>query len=222
MKNEGILIIDKPLGITSHDVVNAVRRKLGIRRVGHAGTLDPLATGLLIVLVGRVTKFFTKFVNFDKEYFATLTLGTTTDTGDALGKVIKNASFQDVTVSKLESVFKKFVGEIDQIPPMVSAIKYKGKRLYSLAKKGISVPRKSRKIKIYSLEIIKIYLPHVDFYIKCSKGTYIRQIGEDIGNMLNCGACISKIRRVAVGPFKIEDAIKLQDVNESLLRHWPS
>jgi tRNA pseudouridine55 synthase len=219
---EGILIIDKPIGITSHDVVNFVRKKLGIRKVGHAGTLDPIATGVLIILVGRVTKFFTKFVSFDKEYIATLSLGVVTDTGDAFGKVIKSSSLRNVTQDKIERVFKKFIGEIEQIPPMVSALKYRGKRLYNLAKKGISVPRRSRRIKIYSLEIRKIYLPHIDFYIKCSKGTYIRQLGNDIGNILDCGAHISKIRRIAIGPFREEEAIKLQDVNESLLRSWPT
>jgi len=217
---EGILIIDKPAGITSHDVVDAVRKKLGIRRVGHSGTLDPIATGILIILVGRATKNFNKFVNFFKEYTATLTLGITTDTGDALGKVIKTASIEDIDSEKIRSVFEKFVGEIQQVPPMVSALKYKGKRLYDLAKQGISVPRKSRKLMIYSLKIKKIHLPRVDFYVKCSKGTYVRKLGEDIGNGLNCGGHISEIRRVAIGPFKIEEAIKIEDVNESLLRRW--
>ncbi|MBM3248268.1 MAG: tRNA pseudouridine(55) synthase TruB [Candidatus Omnitrophica bacterium] len=219
---EGILLIDKPQGITSHDVVNSVRRKLGIRRVGHAGTLDPIATGLLIVLVGKVTKSFNKFVNFDKEYFATLTLGESTDTGDALGKMVKNEPFAHITKEKIEEASKRFVGDIEQIPPMVSALKYKGKRLYSLAKKGISVPRESRKIKIYSLEIKRFCPPEVDFQVICSKGTYIRKLGEDIGEALGCCGHISKIRRIAIGHFRIEEAIKLEDVNESLLRSWPA
>lgn len=219
---EGIFIIDKPMGITSHDVVNSVRRKLGIRRVGHAGTLDPIATGLLIVLVGKVTKSFNKFVNFDKEYFATLTLGSSTDTGDAQGKVVKSEPFEHITQERIEGVSKKFIGDIDQIPPMVSALKYKGQRLYSLAKKGITVPREPRKIKIYSLEIKKFYPPNVDFQVTCSKGTYIRKLGEDIGEALGCGAHISRIRRIAIGPFRIEEAIKLEEVNESLLRNWPA
>lgn len=219
---EGILIIDKPIGITSHDVVDVVRRKLGVRRVGHAGTLDPIATGLLIVLVGRVTKSFNKFVNFDKEYTATLTLGTVTNTGDALGKIIKSAPFEKVSNDKIEEAFKKFIGDVEQIPPMVSALKYKGTRLYNLAKAGINVPRKSRRIKIYSLEIQRIDLPNVDFFVRCSKGTYIRKLGEDIGELIGCGAHISKIRRVAIGPFKIEEAVKLEDVNEGLLRNWPT
>ncbi|MFH1655121.1 MAG: tRNA pseudouridine(55) synthase TruB [Candidatus Omnitrophota bacterium] len=217
---EGILIIDKPAGITSHDVVDAVRGKLGIRRVGHAGTLDPIATGILIILVGRATKFFNKFVNFFKEYTATLTLGITTDTGDALGKVIKTQDIEGLNPEKIKDVFGKFVGEIQQVPPMVSALKYKGKRLYILAKKGIVVPRKSRKLTIYALEVKKIDLPKIDFYVKCSKGTYIRQLGEDIGNCLNCGGHISEIRRIAIGPFRIEEAVKVEDVNESLLRRW--
>lgn len=219
---EGILIIDKPQGITSHDVVNSVRRKLGIKRVGHAGTLDPIATGLLIILVGKVTKSFNKFVNFDKEYLATLTLGKRTDTGDALGNVVKTEPFGHITQEKVKEVSNSFVGDIEQIPPMVSALKYKGKRLYSLAKKGISVPRESRKIKIHSLEIIKFSLPDVDLRIACSKGTYIRKLGEDMGELLGCGAHISKIRRTAIGPFRIEEAIKLEEVNESLLRNWPA
>jgi len=217
---EGILIIDKPAGITSHDVVDAVRKKLGTRRVGHAGTLDPIATGILIILVGKATKFFNKFVNFFKEYTATLTLGVTTDTGDALGKVIKTSNLEGINPEKIKSVFGEFVGEIDQVPPMVSALKYKGKRLYSLAKRGIDVPRKSRKLTIYALEVKNIDLPKVNFYVKCSKGTYIRKLGEDIGNRLDCGGHISEIRRIAIGPFRIEEAIKLEDVNESLLRRW--
>lgn len=219
---EGILIVDKPIGITSHDVVNSVRKKLGIRKVGHAGTLDPIATGLLIILVGKLTKFFNKFVNFDKEYIATLTLGTSTDTGDALGKVIASKPYENISQKKIEEVFRSFIGDIEQVPPMVSALKYKGKRLYSLAKKGISVPRQARKIKIYTLEIQKIYLPNVDFQITCSKGTYIRKLGEDIGELLGCGGHISKIRRMAIGPFRIEDAINLEEVDENLLRSWPA
>jgi tRNA pseudouridine55 synthase len=204
--------------MTSHDIVDFVRRKLGTRRVGHAGTLDPLAEGLLIVLVGKYTKLFPKFVKFDKEYLGVLKLGEITTTGDCEGEVVKKEDYSYVTEGKIREVFPTFEGEIEQVPPMVSAVRVGGKRLYSLARKGITVARNARRINIYSLTILKIDLPFVEFCVRCSKGTYVRKLAEDIGERLGCGAHIIKIKRLSIGKFKLEDAVKLDDINESHLQ----
>ena len=217
---KGIIVVNKPNGITSHDVVSEVRRKLHIRRVGHAGTLDPLATGVLIILVGQSTKLFQKFVEFDKAYRATLILGTSTNSADIQGKIIQQLPYQHIELSQIEDTFKKFKGEIQQIPPMVSAVKIKGTKLYHLARKGIEIKRNSRTVKIHCLKLINIQLPEVEFYLECSRGMYVRQLAEDIGKELGCGACISKIERIKVGQFHINDAIKIEDINESHIRHW--
>jgi len=214
----GLLLVSKPGNMTSHDIVDFVRRKLGTRRVGHAGTLDPLAEGLLIVLVGKYTKLFPKFVNFDKEYLGVLKLGEITTTGDCEGEVVKKEDYSYVTEDKIREVFPTFEGEIEQVPPMVSAVRVGGKRLYSLARKGITVARNARRINIYSLTILKIDLPFVEFCVRCSKGTYVRKLAEDIGERLGCGAHIIKIKRLSIGKFKLEDAVKLDDINESHLQ----
>ena len=217
-KKEGIILVNKPKGITSHDVVDIVRKRLKIRKVGHAGTLDPLAQGLLIILVGKYTKSFPKFVSFDKEYSGILKLGEVTVTGDSQGKIISKNDYSAIDEVKLTSAFSFFQGEIEQIPPMVSALRIKGKRLYNLARKGIVVERNPRKIKIHSLEITNIDFPYVEFRIQCSKGTYIRKLAEDIGERLGCGAHMTKIIRLGIGPFKLEEALILDDINESHLR----
>ncbi len=217
---EGILVVDKPGGITSHDVVDVARERLGIRRVGHAGTLDPIATGVLVLLIGKATKLFSRFQDFPKEYEATLTLGKTTTTGDIEGKLVEESEYENISQEKAEETFSNFMGNREQIPPMVSAIKHNGRRLYKLAREGVSVPRKARNITIYELKIDKFYLPNIDFYTKCSKGTYIRQLGEDIALELNSGGHISRIRRVGIGPFGIEDAVDLEGINESRIRSW--
>ncbi|MFC1594008.1 tRNA pseudouridine(55) synthase TruB [Candidatus Omnitrophota bacterium] len=217
---EGIIVIDKPSGMTSHDVVDVVRKKLGMRRIGHAGTLDPIATGVLILLVGKATKLFSCFEGFDKEYEATLTLGKTTDTGDIEGIVIKESPVDHISQQQVDQAFSQFVGSIEQVPPMVSALKHNGKRLYELARKGVDVPRKARAINIHSLKILKFDLPNIDFYAHCSKGTYIRKLGEDIGNTLEVGGHISRIRRTGIGQFTLNQAVQLDDVNEHSIRRW--
>ncbi len=217
---EGLLIIDKPEGITSHDVVDIVRRKLKTKRVGHSGTLDPVATGVLVLLVGKATKLFGKFVHFDKEYEATLRLGVVTTTGDSQGKIIQEKDISVLTAAAVEKAFASFIGERQQVPPMVSAIKHQGERLYELARRGIQVDRKARAIRIYDLKITRMDLPEIDFYVKCSKGTYVRRLGEEIGEVLGVGGFISRIRRISLGPFSIRDAIKVEDIHESHLRDW--
>lgn len=217
---DGILLVDKPGGMTSHDVVDLVRRKLGTKKVGHSGTLDPVATGVLVILVGRATKLFTKFVHFDKEYEATLMLGVVTSTGDSQGEVVARKDAAGVGEADVRRVFSEFVGARDQVPPMVSAIKHKGRRLYELARRGIEVERKARPIKIYDLRITRLELPEIDFYVKCSKGTYIRRLGEEIGEKLGVGGFISRIRRVSLGPFSLQDALKVDEINESRIQAW--
>ena len=218
---EGIIIVNKPDGITSHDVVEQVRHKFKMRRVGHAGTLDPMATGVLVILLGKATQLFNKFVNFDKAYRAELILGTSTDSSDIRGKVLKQDPYEHITARQIEEAFARFLGEIQQVPPMVSAVKVKGKKLYELARRGIQIERQARLIKIHSLKIEGINLPRVKFYVECSKGTYVRQLAYDIGEVLGCGACISRIERTKVGSFSIEEAVNLEDLNESHVRHWP-
>jgi tRNA pseudouridine55 synthase len=217
---EGLLIVDKPSGVTSHDVVDIVRKKLRMKRVGHSGTLDPVATGVLVLLIGKATKLFSKFVYFDKEYEATLMLGTVTSTGDSQGKVVVQKDAAHITPDQVRRVFEQFVGERQQVPPMVSAIKHKGERLYELARRGIEVERKARPITIYRLMITRLQLPEIDFVVKCSKGTYIRRLGEEIGEVLGVGGFISRIRRVSLGPFMINDAVKIEDIHESHIRSW--
>ncbi len=217
-EKEGIILVNKPGGVTSHDVVAEVRRRLGMRQIGHAGTLDPLAEGLLVVLVGRATKLFAKFVGLDKEYFGVLKLGETTTTCDSQGETVKTADIAGIDEARIREVFASFLGESEQIPPMVSALRVNGKRLYRLARKGITVERKPRPIKIYKLNVSKIALPCVEFYAHCSKGTYIRKLAEDIGEKLGCGAHIVQIRRLSVGSFKLEDAVNLDVLDEKSLR----
>lgn len=219
---DGILIIDKPQGLTSHDCVKKIRETFNIKKVGHAGTLDPMATGILILLLGKATRLFPDFSGFDKEYKATLTLGITTETGDIEGNIVKSQPYDYVKLERLLEVFDKFQGETEQIPPMVSALKYKGKKLYQLARKGIVIPRSPRKIFIHSLIMEKYNPPEIEFKVKCSKGTYIRKLGEDMGDLLGCGGCISRLRRIMAGPFGIEEAIKLEEANENHIRQWPN
>jgi tRNA pseudouridine55 synthase len=212
---DGILLIDKPAGITSHDVVDFIRRRFEMKKVGHGGTLDPLATGLLIIMLGKATKLSQKIIDLDKEYLAEMTLGFSTDTGDLSGKVKERAKDNGyLTLSKyeIEQAFSQFIGEIEQVPPMYSAIKYQGRRLYKLARKGIEVPRPPRKVKVYSLEIEEINLPKILFRIRCSRGLYIRQLCMDIGEKLGYPAHLSKMVRTAIGKFNLDEAHMLDKI----------
>ncbi len=214
-------MVNKPEGMTSHDVVDFVRRRLKIRRVGHAGTLDPIATGVLLILVGRCTKLFSHFLYFDKEYLATLTLGKRTSSGDREGRVIEVKDYSHITEGSVKAVFRSYIGQVLQVPPMISALKHRGKRLYSLARCGIEVNRQARAITIKKLRLLEFNLPYIKFYIKCSKGTYVRQLAEDIGRDLNCVGYISQIERQSIGPFNLAQAFSLSQINESCLRFYP-
>ncbi len=211
---KGLIVVNKPLGLTSCKVVEILRKRLKIKKMGHAGTLDPMATGVLIILIGKATKKFQEFIDCPKEYSATLKLGESTDTGDAQGKVIFEGDYSKITSEVFKQALECFKGEIEQIPPMVSALRYKGRRLYELARKGITVERKPRKIKIYNIKLEKFSPPFVDIYIRCSKGTYVRKIAEDIGTLLGCGAHVVRITRLSQGPYRIEDAKPLEKIDE--------
>jgi tRNA pseudouridine55 synthase len=210
---DGVLIVDKPKGMTSHDVVDFVRKKFSLKKVGHSGTLDPMATGVLVILIGKATKLSSQLINEDKDYDATLTLGIVTDTGDCQGKVIRLSlplveypTFR-YSQEEIRKIFAEFEGEIEQIPPMFSALKYKGKRLYKLARCGIQIERKARWVRISKLQITDIDLPQISFRISCSKGTYVRSLAEDIGKRLGCGGTLSRLRRLRSGSFSIEEAV---------------
>lgn len=210
----GIILIDKPQDWTSHDVVAKLRGILHERRIGHSGTLDPLATGLLVVFVGRATRAV-EFAEADsKEYIAGLRLGISTDTQDITGNVLSTSSARP-TEDELRSVISAFVGEIEQLPPMYSAIKVGGKKLYELARRGEIVERKPRKISIHAIDIVGCDGEDRLLDIKCSKGTYVRTLCSDIGDVLGCGGCMSSLRRVSAGAFSIDDAHTIEDIRHA-------
>ena len=211
---EGILLVDKPSGFTSHDVVAFVRKRFNFRKVGHAGTLDPMATGLLILLLEGFTKRSVYFSNYDKEYKSVLRLGISTDTGDKEGNITEEKDPGNINLEKLKEVFSSFRGKIKQIPPMYSAKKIKGKKLYELARKGKVLKRDPKELFIEKLEILDVALPDVTFYVKCSKGTYIRQLAHDIGESLGCGAHLISLERTKIGPFSLEEAVKIESLKE--------
>ncbi len=208
----GIIVIDKPAGRTSHDMVYEVRRLTGIRKVGHTGTLDPMATGVLPICVGSATKAADMLAFSDKTYRAELVLGKTTDTQDAEGEVLTES---EVTCGEEEirTAIKGFVGKIEQVPPMYSAIKQNGKKLYELARQGIEVERKSRTVTIHSIDILKIDGARVTMEVSCSKGTYVRTLCADIGAALGTGACMSALRRVKTGMFTLADSHTLESLH---------
>lgn len=210
----GILLIDKPSDWTSSDVVAKLRGILRERRIGHSGTLDPLATGLLVVFVGRATRAVEFAESYDKRYIAGLRLGMRTDTQDITGNVLTQTS-ADVSREELENVLPQFRGEISQIPPMYSAIKVNGQKLYDIARRGGEVERKARNIYISSLDIIGFDELDYILDVSCSKGTYIRTLCNDIGDALGCGACMSSLCRVQAGDFLLDNAYTLQQVQEA-------
>ncbi len=213
----GFVVIDKPAGITSHDVVSRVRRILGTRKVGHTGTLDPFATGVLPVAVNDGTKAIPFLDEGSKTYEALLRLGVTTDTLDMTGATLLESDPSSITREQLISCLTDFTGSISQVPPMYSAIKQGGQPLYKLARQGVEVERKARNIEIYSLELISFDLPYVAIRVVCSRGTYVRSLADDIGRKLGCGAALQELRRTASGPFHIENAVTLADLEAAAL-----
>ncbi|NDO18196.1 tRNA pseudouridine(55) synthase TruB [Lachnospiraceae bacterium MD329] len=209
----GIIIIDKPLGRTSHDMVYEMRKVTGIKKIGHTGTLDPMATGVLPVCIGSATKMADMLTLSDKSYIAELVLGRTTDTQDADGKVLTECEV-NCSEEEIRCAVNSFVGEIEQVPPMYSAIKQNGKKLYELARQGIEVERKPRKVTINSIDILEISGERVKIDVSCSKGTYIRTLCEDIGKKLGAGAYMNTLRRTRTGQFTIEESHTLSEIKE--------
>lgn len=214
---DGILNIYKTPGMTSFDVVRSIRKLSKIKKVGHTGTLDPLATGVLPVCLGKATKLVDYIMDDFKIYDVVLKLGFTSDTYDKEGKIVKGSHI-NVSEEDIRDTINSFIGSINQIPPMYSALKVNGKRLYELARQGIEVERKSRKITIYDISITEIKIPYVSFVVKCSKGTYIRSLCNDIGSILKCGGLMWNLERIATGAFTKEDSIKLDDLTEENIR----
>lgn len=206
------LLIDKPPQWTSFKVVYKIKKAINIRRVGHTGTLDPLATGLLIILTGKSTKKMLEFQNLDKTYEGIITLGKTSPSMDTETEITENDVPEDLTEEKILSVRNQFLGEIVQVPPMYSALKVKGQKLYHLARKGKVVKREPRRVYISKFEIKKIDLPDIHFEIRCSKGTYIRVIANDFGEKLGCGAVLSSLRRTEIGDYNVDDALRVKEL----------
>jgi tRNA pseudouridine55 synthase len=237
----GILLLDKPVGVTSNGALQEVKRLFKARKAGHTGNLDPLASGLLPVCFGEATKISAFLLDADKYYEGVCRLGERTSTGDAEGEVVDHRPVEAVDEARAREVLARFTGEIEQIPPMHSAIKHKGKPLYKLAHQGLEVERKPRRVHIHELTLVSLNGNELAFRVHCSKGTYIRTLAEDIGEVLGCGAHLSALRRTGVGPFSIEDAVSLDQVRvlaeeegalealdqfllpvDQALAHWPA
>lgn len=217
---DGALLVDKPAGPTSHDVVHELRHRFNIKKVGHAGTLDPNATGLLIILLGRGTKLSEKLMSSDKVYEGTIKFGEETDSYDADGDLVSSLPVMPMTLEELNEAADSFVGDIMQEPPMVSAVKQGGVPLYKLARKGIEVERKARLIHVYTYRFTKYEEPIGWFRVACTKGTYVRSLAHELGQKLGCGAHLESLRRVTSGKFEVTDAIPFEDalkLNEAQL-----
>jgi tRNA pseudouridine55 synthase len=209
---DGVLLVDKPSGMTSHDVVDRVRRQFGFHKVGHCGTLDPAATGLLILVIERATKLQDRLMSDDKAYEGTMLLGVSTNSQDADGEIIAEKPVPPLTTEDIEQAFAKFRGDIQQVPPMVSALKHQGTPLYKLARKGQTVEREPRPVHIYDLRILGTELPRIQFRVACTKGTYVRTLCSDIGDLLGCGAHLLNLRRTRSGKFDVKDAHSLDTI----------
>lgn len=214
-KVSGVLVVDKPIGLTSHDVVQIIRRGTGIRRAGHTGTLDPRASGVLVVLVGPAVRLSEYVSASDKRYQATISLGTSTDTYDSEGAITRSSPFDGVSEDDFNEILQQFVGEIEQVPPSYSAVKVKGKKAYEMARKGEDVELDARKIQVYSLEVLEWAPPEVVIDVYCSSGTYVRSLANDLGEKLGTGAHLIGLRRTKSGRFTLRDAVPLRRLQES-------
>ncbi len=239
----GILLLDKPLGLTSNDALQRIKRLYRAAKAGHTGSLDPLATGLLPVCLGAATKFSAFLLDADKRYRVRVRLGVTTTTADAEGEVVETKPIEGVDPARVRAVLDGFLGLIEQLPPMYSAVKHGGERLYKLARQGLEVERTPRPIHIFSLDLLACELPEIELDVHCSKGTYVRTLAEDIGRALGCGGHVSQLRRTGVGPYaeNVVDFVTLDQVRDlaeeegaaarldalllpldSALGHWPA
>jgi len=209
---EGVLLVDKPRDHTSHDVVARLRRKLNMKRIGHAGTLDPMATGLMILLIGKATKISQYLISLDKAYEGTIELGKVTDSQDADGEVLETRPVPPLTEGDVVKAMTTFLGDQYQMPPMFSAIKIDGVALYKSARKGVEVEREPRFIRVMNFELTRFALPHFDFRLRCTKGTYVRTLAHDLGQKLGCGAHLSALRRTSTDKFNLSEALTLDQI----------
>ncbi|HYC72521.1 MAG TPA: tRNA pseudouridine(55) synthase TruB [Opitutaceae bacterium] len=209
---EGVLFVDKPAGITSHDVVYRLRRKLQMKRIGHAGTLDPMATGLLIMLIGKATRISQYLISLDKVYEGEITLGATTNSQDAEGEVMETRPVPPLTADQVRAAMQGFLGDQYQTPPMFSAVKIEGVPLYKLARKGEEIEREPRFIRIAGFELLSFASPKLTFRLSCTKGTYVRTVAHDLGQKLGCGAHLSALRRTGSGKFTIGQCTTLDEI----------
>lgn len=233
----GVIVLDKPAGWSSNDAVQRVKRLFGAAKVGHTGSLDPLATGVLPLCLGQATKLSQYLLNADKRYLTSVRLGIATDSGDADGKVLRRAACDGITFDAIDAALDAFRGEIDQVPSMFSAVKQDGQPLYKLARQGIEVEREARRITIHANDIVSFAADELVLDIHCSKGTYVRTIAADLGEALGCGAHVFALRRTMAGPYREEDAVTLDELGcrreagdldaalrpvASTVGHWPA
>lgn len=211
----GIVLLNKPKGLTSNTAMQKVRRALGVRKAGHTGTLDPMATGMLPICIGRATRLCSYFLDVDKTYRATIQLGEQTSTGDAEGEVVMTKPLPELTEELIQGVFEKFTGQISQIPPMYSALKHEGKKLYELARKGVEIEREPRKITIYHLELEAFDHHSITINVRCSKGTYIRVLGEDIAGALGTCGHLTMLERTACAGFEPTQMHTLEEITDN-------
>jgi len=214
MTDAGVLVLDKITGVTSFDAVALVRRRLALKRVGHAGTLDPDATGVLPILLGEATKLMPYLADQDKEYVATLRLGVTTDTGDVGGRVTATTAVPALSRLEVEMACRPFVGRIKQVPPMFSAVHHGGRRLYELAREGIEVVREPREVVIHAIDVEEVVGDSVRLRVVCGKGTYVRVLAADVGAALGCGAAVARLVRTRVGPFTLAEAVSWSELED--------
>jgi tRNA pseudouridine55 synthase len=213
----GVLVVDKPVGLTSHDVVQIIRRGTNIRRAGHTGTLDPRASGVLVVLIGPAVRLSEYVSASDKRYQATIRLGSSTDTFDAEGRITSSASVDSITEEQFEEILEQYVGEIEQVPPPYSAIKIGGRKAYEMAREGEEVNLEPRVIQVYSLELLEWDPPEAVVDVFCSSGTYVRSLANDLGNALGVGAHLVGLRRTKSGRFTLRDAVPLRRLQEAFV-----
>ncbi len=214
MDLKGCLLIDKPAGLTSFEVIEKLRKIAGVKKAGHAGTLDPLATGLLLACLGKATKLAQFLLGWDKEYVTVINLGTSTDTWDKDGKVLETVEVSHLSLTEIERVVSELTGEVALLAPEYSALKYQGKPLYEYARTGQSVPRPVKRVKIHTAEILVYSQPLLKIKISCTKGTYIRSLAFELGQKLGCGASVWELRRTKLGEYSIDQALSLAEVEE--------
>jgi tRNA pseudouridine55 synthase len=216
LKAGKIVVIDKPEGWTSFDVVNKLRALTKVKKVGHGGTLDPFATGVLLICFAGATKQVNKLMELEKEYLGTFELGAETDSHDVTGKIVSQHPLPDLSRDQIEQAAKRYVGDIMQTPPMFSALKRQGRRLYQLARKGEQIELQPRPVKIYAFDILEVDLPEIRFAVTCSRGTYIRALARDLGKDFGCGAFLKSLRRTRVGDYTAASALSIQQFVERL------